>query len=260
MQEEFELGLTLSGGGAKGAAHIGVLKAMEERGIKADIVSGTSSGAIVGSLYCNGLKADEILDFYLNTPIFRPSYYTWKKPGLLNTDGLAKILEPLFEIDSFESLQIPLHIVATDLIKARQKIFSSGILIKAILASSSFPGIFAPIEFLDTIYVDGGVLNNFPTEIIEHKCKKQIGVNVQHIESVDKANLTSSFSVLQRVFSISTRLSSISKYHNCDLIIAPEKLAKYNTFDMFKLKKMYEIGYEEASIKLDQYLADINSI
>lgn len=251
MNREHELGLVLSGGGAKGAAHIGVLKAMEERGIEPSIVSGTSAGAIVGALYCNGLSSKEILDIFLNTSIFRPSFYTWRKPGVLNIGPLAKVLEPHFEEDSFESLKRPCFIVATDITKARQRVFSKGPLIQSILASACFPGLFAPIEIDDSLYSDGGILNNFPTEPIIQKCDRLIGVNIQHIDAIGKKELKTTFGVVQRVYSISTRFASIAKYKGCDVVIAPPKLNKFNTFDMYKIKSMYEIGYEHACTVFD---------
>jgi len=254
MPRKFQFGLTLSGGGAKGAAHIGVLKAIEERGIKIEVVSGTSAGAIVGALFCNGYSSDEIFDFYSSTPIFRPGYYTWKKPGILNTEAMGKILEPMFGEDSFDTLKIPLFVVATDIEKARVKVFHEGSLVRSVLASSSFPGVFAPLVVDDVLYSDGGILNNFPVDVIRQDCEQLIGVNVRDIDIVDKSRLKSTFSLIQRVIAISTRSNSLMKYHDCDVIIAPPKLAKFTACDMYKMKKMYTIGYDEASFQLDAYL------
>ena len=251
MDIEHDLGLVLSGGGAKGAAHIGVLKAMEERNIVPTIVSGTSAGAIVGALYCNGISSEEILDIFLNTSVFRPSFYTWRKPGVLDIKPLAKVLQPHFKVDSFEALKYPCYVVTTDITEAKERVFSRGPLIQRILASACFPGLFAPIEIGDSLYSDGGILNNFPTEPIHQKCKKLIGVNIQHIDPIEKNELKSTFGVVQRVYSISTRFASISKYQNCNIVIAPKKLNKFNTFDMYKIQKMYEIGYEDACKQLD---------
>lgn len=258
MKNKFKFGLTLSGGGAKGAAHIGVLKAIEERGINIDIISGTSAGAIVGSLYAHGYTSDEILEFYLSTSIFKAGFLTWKKAGILNTDAIGKLLEPLIKVDSFESLKIPMFIVATDVEHARQRVFHSGPLIKPILASSSFPGIFAPVKINDGLYSDGGILNNFPVELIRQKCNHLIGVNVQKVDYVDRRKLKSTFSLIQRVFTISTRSSSLVKYHDCDVVISPSELSNYATFNMFKMKKMYKIGYDEASKQLDAFLETSN--
>jgi len=257
MDTEYDIGLVLSGGGAKGAAHIGALKAMEERNITASIVSGTSAGAIVGALYCNGYTSDEILDLFLHTSVFRPSFYSWRKPGVLNINPLGKVLEPYFEEDTFESLKKPCYIVSTDITHAKQRVFSKGPLIQSILASACFPGIFAPVEIGDSLYSDGGILNNFPTEPLLHKCRKIIGVNIQHISQVDKKDLRSTFGVVQRVYSISTRFSSVAKYQDCDLVIAPPELNKFNTFDMYKIKKMYDVGYENACKEFDKNMNQI---
>ncbi len=254
MEEKVEIGLVLSGGGAKGAAHIGVLKAIEERNIKIDVISGTSSGAIIGALFAEGYSSEAILDLYLSTSVFKPGYFTWRKPGIIDTDALGKILEPMLEHDEFEKLKIPLYIVATDVENVESTVFDSGPLIKAILSSSSFPGIFAPVNFNEKLYVDGGVLNNFPVDIIRDKCNTLIGANVQIIDFRDKSKFKSTFSLVQRVFTISIRSESLTKYKDCDVLIAPKELANYATFNIFKMKEMYKIGYEEASKQLDLYL------
>ncbi len=253
MKQKFRIGLTLSGGGAKGAAHIGILKALEERNINIDVISGTSSGSIVGALFAYGYSSDEILDFFLSTTIFKPGYYTWKKPGILDTEALGGLLEPLLKENAFAALKVPMYIVATDIENARSKVFSKGELIKPILASCSFPGVFAPVKIQDRLYSDGGILNNFPVEIIRQECEVLIGANVQIVDFVDKRKLKSTFSLVQRVFNISTRYNSLQKYHDCDLVISPLELSKFATFNMFKMKKMYQIGYEEASKKLDAF-------
>lgn len=259
MSGEHKLGIVLSGGGAKGAAHIGVLKAMEERGIKPTIVSGTSAGAIIGALYCAGYSSEEMFDFFNKTSVFRPANYTWKKPGFFNPSSMEAVLLKLLPENSFDSLKYPLYIVATDITKARQKVFSTGKLVPAILASSSFPVVFAPVEIEDSLYSDGGILNNFPTEPIRQKCDKLIGVNIQHISPVDKTQLKNTFGVFQRIYSISTRFASVSKYQECDLVIAPPELNDFNTFDMYKIKKMYEIGYKSACEMFDnQDLVDLS--
>lgn len=253
MDVEHRLGIVLSGGGAKGAAHAGVLKALEERNIRPDVVSGTSAGAIVGALYCAGVTSDEILDVFAKTSVFRPSYYTWKKPGLLNMAAFTKFLEPFFPEDTFESLKIPCYITATDITNAKQKVFSRGPLISRILASACFPIVFAPLEIENKLYADGGILNNFPTEPIQQKCKYLIGVNIQHIDPVPKEDLKSTFIVAQRIYSISTRFASVSKYQYCDVVIAPPRLNQFSTFDMYKIEKMYKIGYEDACEQLDKF-------
>lgn len=254
MNKKKSVGLCLSGGGAKGAAHIGVLKAIEEHDISIDIISGTSAGAIVGSLFAYGYNSDEILQSFISTPIFRPGFYSWKKPGLLNTSAIGKQLGKMIPTDSFESLKIPLHIVATDIENAREVVFDKGPLIKAVLASSSFPGVFSPVMKDEILFADGGILNNFPVEKIRSECDFLIGVDVQNINKIDKRKLKSTFSIMQRVYTISTQFKSRMKYKDCDLVIAPPKLNSYATFNMFKMKKMYQIGYDEASFKLDEYM------
>lgn len=250
MPKKNKIGLVLSGGGAKGVAHIGVIKALEERSVDAVEVAGTSAGAIIGALYCAGLKADYMLDLFFKTSIFRPSSYGWKKPGIVDTKIIGDVLKRELSADSFEALHKPLHIVATDILKAQETVFSQGELIRPIMASASFPGLFTPVEIGSALYSDGGILNAFPVELIRSRMDTVIGVNVQHLGEVDKDRLKSTMDILQRIFAVATRVDSISKYKLCDVLIAPESLNDYNTFDMFKLKKMYRIGYEAACNEL----------
>ncbi|EPR72379.1 UPF0028 protein YchK [Winogradskyella psychrotolerans RS-3] len=158
------IGLVLSGGGARGAAHIGVIKALEEHGIFPTHIAGTSSGAIVGALYAAGVPWSEILTFFKTIPLFHTKRYARNKPGFLNSDNFYEDLKTYFPKDNFNDLKKPLFIPAANIIDGTSKMFSKGQLIKPIIASVSFPGVFTPTEINGQFYVDGGTLNNFPVE------------------------------------------------------------------------------------------------
>lgn len=250
---EYKIGLVLSGGGTKGMGHIGVLKAMEEMGVEADIVAGTSAGAIVGALYASGISSDEMFEYMSKLSLFNLKNYAWSKPGFIDGEKFQKDLLGLLPYETFEALNKPLYIIATDLLNARQKIFSSGDLIHPIMGSSAFPGMFSPVEYDDTYYVDGGILNNFPTEVIRSKCQHLVGVHVQSISKIDKKKVGNTIGVIQRIYAILTRVDATTKYNDCDVLIAPEEMMKYNTFEMKKFKEMYEIGYEQGKKQLESY-------
>ena len=114
-------GLVLSGGGIRGVAHIGVIKALEEHGIYATHISGTSAGAIVGALYAGGVKWEDILEFFKVIPIFHANRFARKKPGFLDTEKFYDEFKKFFPQDSFESLPKELFITATDIIKGELK-------------------------------------------------------------------------------------------------------------------------------------------
>lgn len=230
----------------RGAAHIGVLKAFEELGIWVDAISGTSAGALVGALYAGGFPPGEILSLFKDTPLFRLSNLTWKKPGLVNTDHLIKVLRRFFPKDDFADLLKPLFITATDLMKANEVCFHEGPLIKPILASSAFPVLFTPVQFDGRIYVDGGILNNFPVEPLEGKCHKIVGSFVHVLEELHTNEITSSLRLMHRAYDIVTIRDSMAKFDRCDLVLNPQELKEYYLFDMRHADEIYEIGYRAA--------------
>lgn len=103
-----QIGLVLSGGGIRGMAHIGLIKAMQEFGVEAKAVSGSSIGAMIGAFYANGTTVEEMLNFFKETPLFQYGFFAFGKPGLINTDRYAPILKKRFEADDFSILKKPL--------------------------------------------------------------------------------------------------------------------------------------------------------
>lgn len=246
------IGIVLSGGGAKGIAHIGALKALEAFNIVPTHVAGTSAGAVVGALYASGASFEEILNFFKTTSLFSTTKFAYNKPGFINTDKFYADLSIYFSEDNFKALKKPLFVTATDIIKARLEIFNEGELIRPILASASFPGVFTPIKMNDTYYVDGGTLNNFPVEPLKDICDKIIGIYVHPLEEISISELKNSISVANRAFEITTSSISMNKFEQCDLVIAPEKLNNYGTFSIKDLDSIFNIGYEYTKNLLEE--------
>lgn len=252
---EYNIGLVLSGGGFRGAAHIGVLKAMEENGLRADIVSGVSAGALVAACYAAGLSCDDMLNLFNRPRLFSLAHYSYKKPGLLDSEKFLVYINEFIKQETYDQLEIPLHISATDMLKGKLVTFSSGSLNKAVLASCAFPFIFSPVWHNDTYYSDGGIINNFPVEPLIGKCKKIIGVYVNPLTEIPSNDLNSSLKVLQRAFTISTASTPYLKFQHCNLVIEPKELSKYNLFDRRNIKHIYQLGYEEG-MKMLEILKD----
>jgi NTE family protein len=141
---EYKIGLVLSGGGARGIAHLGILKALEEFGIKPSIISGTSAGAIAGSILCRWLFFTRNKKIVEKGDSFNFSNLLIKKQGLFNMKGFEKMYQDYFPNNSFDDLQIPLHVAATDILKGEVVYFSSGNLSQALMASSCIPVVFQP--------------------------------------------------------------------------------------------------------------------
>jgi NTE family protein len=245
------IGLVLSGGGARGAAHIGVIKALEEHNIFPTHISGTSAGAIVGALYAAGVNWSEILNFFKTIPLFHTSRYARNKPGFLNSANFYDDLKTYFPEDSFSALKKPMFIAAANIIDGSSKIFSKGQLIKPIIASASFPGVFTPTEINGKYYVDGGTLNNFPVEPLKSSCDKIIGVYVNPLKEVSINDLKHSYSVIERAYKIKVAAESMNKFPDCDLIISPQELVNYGTFGMNNMDAIFKLGYTATKLALE---------
>jgi NTE family protein len=243
------IGLVLSGGGTKGIAHAGVLKFLEEKKIKPIEIAGTSAGSIVGALYSWGKTPEEILHFFQSIYFFHWKHFTFSKPGLIDSVSFKNYFTTIFEDAFLEDLKIPLHITATDMIKGKIKIFNPKTkVVDAILASSSFPGVMSPYVIDNDIYSDGGILNHFPTDILQGRCSPIIGVYVSPIQNIEAKDLNSIKAVTTRAFDLLSAKNIAQKFNLCDWIIEPEKLGAYSTFETNKLvmEKIFTIGYEAA--------------
>ncbi len=240
--KRYKIGLVLSGGGARGFAHIGALKALNEAGIYPDVISGVSAGAMTGALYADGHSPDEILCLFSQKKIFKYVEIILPKRGLLKMTGLAEILSQNLRAKTFEKLIIPLTVVATDMNNGIPVYFDKGDLQKPVLASSTVPILFTPVKIGNNIFVDGGVLNNFPIEPIVNKCEYLIGVHVNPFGYIEEFN--SIMSLAERSFHLSFS-THLTKKVKCDLFIEPVGLDKYRLLDIAKISEIYELGYRE---------------
>ncbi|GMN11732.1 patatin-like phospholipase family protein [Croceitalea sp. MTPC9] len=241
-----DTGLVLSGGGARGIAHIGAIKALEEYGICPSHIAGTSAGAIVGALYAGGCPWQEILDFFKTVEIFSINKYARKKPGFVDTAKFYDLLVKYLPSDSFEDLEKPLYVTATNLLDGSLKVFYRGELIKPLLASASVPGIFAPIQIESGYFIDGGTLNNFPVDLIKMYCDKIIGIYVNPFEKVKIEDLKHSYNVMERAYHIMVAKDTFNKFKDCDVLIRPERMGDFGMFSLKKVDILFELGYAAA--------------
>ncbi|MGB5820458.1 MAG: patatin-like phospholipase family protein [Saonia sp.] len=255
MKKSKSLGLVLSGGGVRGMAHIGVIKAMNELGITASTISGSSVGALVGALYANGNSVADMLAFFKETPLFKYSFFTIAKAGFIDTDRYFDIFKGYFPENSFDALQKELHVVATNLQIGDQEFFSSGELIKPLLASAALPPVFSPVDLNGQLYADGGIMNNFPLEPLLDKTDFIIGSNVSIVSKLHKNALKNSLQLTGRVTGLMIYASSKEKLASCDLVIAPVALEKIGILDRKGMEKAYRIGYEYAIKSLETMLS-----
>jgi len=167
MFRKKKIGLVLGGGSAKGLAHIGVLKVLEEHNIKIDMISGASIGALIGALYLSGYSPKELEEMIKNLNFKKLIDIGVPRSGLIKGDKMESYLRELLDEKKFSDLSAPLYITAVDIVNYSEVVFSKGDLAKAIRASVSVPGIFRPAKNNGKILVDGGVLDNLPIEILK---------------------------------------------------------------------------------------------
>jgi NTE family protein len=241
-KKPYKIGIALSGGGIKGLCHAGVLKALEEIGIKPNIISGVSAGAVVAALYSDGYSPDEIAAFFEDISFRQMTKIQIPDGGFFSIDAFQKFLSKSLKAKTFEDLKIPLRVVATNLDNGQSVVFSSGNLIDPIIASCSIPVLFSPKVIDGVHYVDGGVLKNFPVSTIREDCEKVIGVNASPmiVEEYKPSILT----VASRSYNFMFKANILYDKDLCDLLIEPVDMGNYDTFDVNKGREIFELGYQ----------------
>ncbi len=239
-----KVGLVLSGGGIRGIAHLGVLKAMEEKNIRVSIISATSAGAMIGALYSHGYRPEFILEKIISTRFFKVLKPAWSLQGMLNMDKIGNLLLEFLPENDFSSLKIPLIIAATNLQKGVTEYFDSGELIAPVLCSSCIPVVFNPVKFNENLYIDGGVLNNLPVQPLTSRSDFIIG---SHCNPIDDNYQRGGFKTLiERTMLMAINGNVKISKPMCDILIEPPELKKFGGFELSKAKKIFAIGYEAA--------------
>ncbi len=244
-----KIGLVLSGGGTKGIAHAGVLKFLQEKNIRPSIISAASAGSIVAALYGIGKSPEDILEFFKSVYFFKWKHFTFNRPGFINSDAFKTYFNPMFKDARIKDLCLEVHIVSTDLVSGETKIFAPETkVVDAIIASSAFPGITTPYAVDEVLYSDGGILNNFPADIIKGKCDRLIGVYVSPQQVLTRHRLNSIKAITIRAFDLLSFRIEQPKFSYCNWFICPQKLSAYGTFENKRshMQEIYDIGYEEA--------------
>lgn len=235
-------GLTLSGGGARGISHIGVLKALEELDVRIDCISGSSTGALVAALYAYGYSAEKILDTVISTKIFSSLRPAWTWTGLVSIMKIEELILKLMPENNFDVLKIPTTIATTNLNKGKAEYFSEGKLIPVILASCCVPVIFAPVQLNGEHYVDGGLTDNLPAKILRDQCEVLIGSHCNYISS--EHDVRNFRSVIERSLLIAINGNTSLSKNICDILIEPPGLGNTSAFDLNNPKALFNIGYE----------------
>ena len=242
--KKYKLGLALSGGGAKGFAHIGVFKLMEECGLMPDVIVGTSAGALMGALFADGYSADELKELFTGREFSEFARLQIPKSGLFDSTRFRNFLRRHLRAKTFEELKIPMMVVATDLDGGESHTFDSGPIVEAVTASCSIPIIFSPVVIDGVHYVDGGLFRNFPVSVIRESCERVIGVNVSPL--IPHKYKQTIFHIAERSYHYMFQANTIEDREMCDVLIEAEEFVKYKTFDLENVAQIAGIGYDAA--------------
>lgn len=245
------IGLTLSGGGMRGIAHIAVLKALEEYGLKPHIISGTSAGSIIAAFYSLGKTPDEMMEIVRQTTFFSRSYLKFSRNSIFSSKFIVKLLNDHFPEDNFSVLKIPVFVAATEMTHGIVDFFSEGELFGPLLASSSVPFVLPPVRIGEKVYVDGGVLDNLPIEPIIDKCDFLIGSHVNSI-SYDGLENMSLMKEFDRILHLAIAKSVYAKAKSCDIFLDPPKMTKFSLFNKKFLDDMFSEVYAYTCKELEE--------
>lgn len=243
-------GLVLSGGGLRGIANAGALLFLEEKNIEADILACCSAGSIVGNMYAAGKKPEEILAFFQSVYFFHWRHFSLLKGGIVSSATFRQYLEPIFGDMTIGDLPKDVRIVAAELTSGAQMVFDRNFKVNdAIIASSSIPGVATPFRIKEQVFSDGGILNNFPADVIQEECDRMIGVYVSPAQDVDASGLNTIKSVTVRAYELLSHRVESPKFDYCHWLITDNRLAQYSTFSNKKsqMDEIFEIGYEAAA-------------
>lgn len=237
LQPEQSVNLVLSGGAIKGVAHLPLLEYLENKGIKINAISGSSAGAVVGVMYASGMRPKEILQFFIDHPLFR---YSWIRPGrggVFNTLKYKQHFEPYIK-KTFGELDIPVHICSTNLSNAAAEYFSDGELMNKLIASCAVPGIYSSVEINGHLYADGGVMDNFPIYPFQGSEIPIIGSFVRTPGKVDRKSISSTRKIVKRSVFLQRFAIEIPKFDQTYVTLLNE-LTNYSAFKQKDAQAIY---------------------
>lgn len=248
-KQKVKLGVALSGGGVRGFGHLAALKAMNERNIIPQILSGTSAGSLAAVFYADGISPEKTLCLFKEAKLRGLMDTTLPKEGFFTTSRLCDFLAKHLKARTFEELRIPIRVIASDIEEGKARVFDRGELIPAIAASCCFPVVFAPVQIENHYYVDGGIFSNFPVSAIRDQCEILIGVNVSPV--INMKYKPSIKYVIDRSINYTVKANTLKERHLCDYLIEADEFSKYSTFELDKADEIFHLGTRLATDYLD---------
>lgn len=239
----YRMGLALSGGGARGFAHAGAIKALDEMGMRPDIVAGVSAGSVVAVMYAAGIKPEKMLEFFTNAKFSDFCELGVPKDGFFKLDRFKAFLQRVIPYRNLEDLPVHTVIGATDFDHGTPVVFESGPIADCVAASCCIPIVFKPIRINGVRHVDGGVLRNLPSWTIRDKCKYLIGINCSPMSKAAAKNTL--LDIALKSYELMAKNNATADMDLCDILIRNDEIAKYKVFDLSGIRKVFDSGYRD---------------
>lgn len=252
----YKLGVALSGGGARGFAHAGALQALEEVGLRPDVIAGVSAGSVISAFYAAGVVPSLMPTIFSNVKFKTCCELSVNKGGLFKIDKFETFVDKALRGHKLiEDLPIPTYICATDIDHGVPVAFDSGPIAKCVAASCSIPILFNPIVIDGVSYVDGGVLRNLPAWAIRDKCEQLIGINCSPLVN-DSKRMNSIVDIAHRTYRLMAKTNALTDMAMCDLVVETKDIAHYKVFNMKEIERVYQSGYQCAmdSLKRNKWI------
>ena len=243
------IGLALGGGAAKGVAHIGVLKALEDANIEVDYIAGTSVGAMIAALYAFRVDVETIGSLARRLTMSKVTSFKLNKTGFFSTESLRELMLEYVGDVAIEDAEIPLSIVATDINSGEEIILTSGSVVDAVCASAAIPGIYIPVEINGRTLVDGGLVQNVPIEALQ---TAGAGVTIaSHLNSVSHyQEISHVLDVMRNAFEIAVSQHTQDQLKEADLLISMD-LSDFSLRDNTeRYDELFNIGHQAATVQL----------
>jgi len=235
------IGLALGGGFARGIAHVGVLKVLEEEGIPVRMIAGTSVGALIGAAYCSGVTIAELEEVAYKVRFTTFARWTLSRYGFATNDRMVSFLTRTLKVQTFEELRIPLGVTATDFNTGEGMVFTSGSIIDPVRASCAYPGMFLPVEICGRWLVDGMLSNPVPTRPLRAMgAERVLAVQLkgQWSKTTAPRHL---FDVIGQSFAIAQDMMSSVWRSAADLVIEPD-VAGFDYDDFKRAGELIRVG------------------
>lgn len=234
--------LSLSGGGLRGAAHVGAIKFLEEQGIEVTAVSGSSAGAIVGLFLAAGLKSDDMLAFLKS--LEKKELFAWASGaiGIFKMERLENKLRETLSIDDYSDLKIPLYTCVTNIDTGESSYINRGDAIAYTIASSTITPLFEAKNIGENSYIDGGFSDNLPVKALKDYYEKSLAININPLRGED---LSTFKSLAIRSILIMIRSNSVGAKTLADAYFEVKGVANMHLFDFDEIEMAYEAGYNE---------------